>query len=115
MSDEIKILELQGGVWRTSPVTETPEIQLSEWQIWETETGERHFVGWNLTEGEGRASSAIQTFDKDTMRGITRSGRVYELVGPPGHDGDAAYTWNRWKTINKVISTKDVTAEISWS
>jgi hypothetical protein len=109
--EEIRLVEIQGGAWTTSPVTETPEIQLSDWQIWETERGERHFVGYNLTEHEGRASSAIQTFDRGTMRGITSSGRVYELVGPPGHDADAAYTWNRWMTFNKVITAKEVTHE----
>ncbi len=107
----MRIIEIQGGVWKTSPVAETPELQLSSWQIWQTETGERHFVGYNETEGAGRVSSAIQQFDRDTMRGITRSGRVYELLGPPGHDGDAAYVWGYWKRRNGVQTAEDVTLE----
>jgi len=111
MSD-ITVLHISGGIWKTSPVSETPELELSSWRVMQTETGERHFVGYNLTEGEGRVSSAIQTFDKDTMRGVTRTGRVYQLVGSPGFNSDAMYVWGRWKRINEVTEELDVSEEL---
>jgi hypothetical protein len=107
-----EVVAVAGGVWATRPVSEVPELQLSGWQIWQTERGERHFVGYNETEGEGRVSSSIQAFDGGNMRGVTRSGRVYELVGPPGHNGDAAYVWARWQRINRVVAAENVTAEV---
>jgi hypothetical protein len=112
MQDKIEILAISGGVWATTSITETPEIELGSWRVFETEKGERHFVGYNLTEHEGRVSSAIQAFDPDTMTGITSSGRVYQLIGNSGFDQDALYTWNRWKKINKVVTDIDVTENL---
>lgn len=112
MNDIITILQATGGIWETSPVTEVPEINLRSWRVIEIEDGTRHFIGYNETEGEGRVSSAIKTFDKKTMRGLTRSGRVYQLVGSAGFNGDAMYVWNRWKQINKVEVEKDVSEEL---
>ena len=54
-------------IWKTRTIAEVPEITLVEWRVYETELGERHFVGYNLTESEGRVSSAIQSFDRDTL------------------------------------------------
>ena len=63
-----------------------------------------HFMGYAKSDhaytGEGRVCSPVLEFDKQTMRGRTRSGRVYELVGPPGLNADALYVWNRWLNIN---------------
>lgn len=99
------------SIWRTTSIQEVPEIQLRNWQIMETERGERHFIGYNITEGAGRVSSAIQEFDIKNRRGITNSGRIYELLGDPGNNLDAEYVWNRWKVINTVIIEKNVTEE----
>jgi len=104
---------IEGGVWKTTSVDDTPVIELTRWQVMEvTPPGtDRHFVGYNQTEGEGRASSKIMVFDKATMTGKTRSGRKYKLVGESGMDGDALYTFNRWCSINGVESFKDVSEE----
>ena len=72
----------------------------------------RHFAGQNITDREGRTSSAIETFDAATSRGTTESGRVYELRGSTGFSGEGEYTWNRWKSINSVTEVVDVTVEI---
>jgi len=102
-------------VWITSTVEQTPEIELCDWQIYEVcdnpemNNLTRHFVGYNLTEGEGRASSAIQVFDPVRRVGITNSGRVYKLIGEPGRNSDADYVWARWMTINKVTGVNIVT------
>ncbi len=95
-------LLIKGGVWATTPVEEVPSISLRNWAVLELSNGDRHFAGYNITEGEGRTSSKIETFDKSTMRGVTSSGRVYELQGAPGLEGDGAYVWARWKRINSV-------------
>lgn len=100
-------------IWQTKPVTEQPSITLERWRIIETERNERHFVGFNPDDREGRVSSAIQSFDPVTRRGVTRTGRVYALAGTPGYDSDAAYVLGYWVQINRVTAVRDVTAEVA--
>ncbi len=102
-------------IWKTTPIEQTPELQLAAWRVFEVESPywegrTRHSVGYNLTEREGRVSSMIDEFDHVTLRGVTRSGRVYQLVGEPGSgSGDGLYTFNRWCEINDITEIVDVT------
>ncbi|MGN8134603.1 hypothetical protein ACTJLC_07735 [Paraburkholderia sp. 22099] len=41
----------------------------------------------------GRVTTFIVKFDPKTRRGVTRSGRIYELVGDSGVDAAANYLW----------------------
>ena len=114
---KLALIEIQVGVWKCKPVSERPEIILTDWHVFEVQLpsrtqSTRHFAGQNISDCEGRASSAIVTFDPETGRGMTESGRVYELRGSTGFTGDGEYTWNRWKSINSVTDVVDVTAEI---
>ena len=103
---------IETSVWSASSLTEVPEIELTNWQVMQLPHGDRHFVGWNATEREGRVSSMIVEFDAATRRGRTRSGRIYQLRGPTGHDGDGAYTWGRWMQRNGAVGCTDVSAEV---
>lgn len=105
------------SVWKATSVEETPCITLVSWRVFEVSSshyGERtrHFCGYNVTEYEGRVSSKIVSFDYETGRGITDSGRVYQLAGPSGHNGDGLYVWGIW--VNRLNATDiiDVTDEI---
>ena len=95
--------------WKGSAVTVKPDIFLTDWRIMETERDERHFVGARVDSGMGRVSSAIRTFDAARMVGITTTGKVYSLVGPPGQNGTADHVWSVWRHINMVSSYADVT------
>lgn len=102
-------------VWNTTPVTKRPCLTLRDWAVFEVGSVNRpertrHFVGYNVTEGEGRVSSRICEFDVTTRRGRTETGRIYELQGRPGMNFDAEYVWNRWKAINNATDVVDVTA-----
>ena len=103
---------IETSVWSASSLTEVPEIELTNWQVMQLPHGDRHFVGWNVTEREGRVSSKIIEFDAATRRGRTRSGRIYQLRGPTGHDGDGAYTWSRWMQRNGSVDCTDVSGEV---
>ncbi len=92
-------------------VSEQPEIKLRQWSVYETDTGERHFVGQNQNGGTGRVSSAIASYDASSRTGTTRSGRRYILQGSPGFDGDGMYTWEMWKIVNVIKQAKNVSAE----
>ncbi len=88
---------------------EEPEVTLVRWQVMEIEAGTRHFVGYNLRLREGRVSSPIQTFDPKRLTGMTRSGRIYKLIGEPDVDPDAECTWYGWMRVNGVKRFEDVT------
>lgn len=100
-------------IWTTRPVDVQPNITLVRWRIFQSERKELHFVGYCPKNYEGRVSSAVQNFDPVTQRGVTQSGRIYELAGPPGFDQDAMYVWALWLEVNKVPSCTDVTEEVA--
>ncbi len=99
-------------VWNTRPVAEQPSLTLRNWGVIQMPEGGRHFVGWCLESREGRVSSPILEFDPSTLKGVTSTGRVYQLQGPPGLDGDAEYVRNRWLSMYGNPTWTDVTGEI---
>lgn len=99
-------------IWTVAPVSEQPRLTLIRWRVFETELGERHFVGYCRENRNGRVSSAIETLDPSTRRATTRSGRVYQLVGPPGNDPEGWATWPLWAYRNEVESFRDVSDEV---
>lgn len=91
-------------------------VTIMAWSIREIVSGEseqptRHLVGHIPQNSSGRASSAIQSFDREKMLITTSSGRVYALLGHPGENADAEFVWTHWKKINNAQSEKDVTNE----
>jgi hypothetical protein len=99
------------NIWKSTDVEDVPEIELIDWIVAELPDGSRHFIGYNITEMEGRVSSKIITYDKDTKIGITRSGRRYKLSGKSYLNSDAIYVWDYWKQVNDVIDWKDVSID----
>lgn len=104
-------------VWKIAPIEQEPAVSLRDWAVYEVdgvygEGPSRHFVGALTSDDSGRVSSGIQQFDASNLRGVTRSGRVYQLVGRPGIGMDAEYVWNKWCSINNVTSARDVGAEL---
>ena len=103
--------------WPIASVLDCPEITLRQWQIFEVQFPQklnrtRHFVGYSVQDRAGQVSSAIQQFDPKTMRGVTESGRVYQLLGLPGWNADAEHTWRRWKSICSIAVEVDVTGSV---
>lgn len=117
--DEAKltVLVVSGGVWRTASVDEQPELTLTSWSVRQVADGNRHFVGWCVENREGRTSSKVVQFDPTSLRGVTDSGRIYQLSGKPGFHSDADYVWNRWLHINGLEHNSwiDVTASVAGS
>lgn len=99
-------------IYKPQPVAQQPHVTLIRWSVVETERKERHFVGRCVETDDGRVSSAIQSFDRKTMQGVTHSGRVYRLEGPHGFDRDAAYVWDWWSRANAVQSARDVSEDV---
>lgn len=100
------------SIWKTKSVSQQPEVTLVHWSVMETERHERHFVGYCKENQEGRVSSRIESFDVKAMRGITQSGRVYQLSGPPGYAPDAEHVWFMWARLNRVKTARNVSCEL---
>ena len=86
------------SIWDVAKVEQEPSITLTQWQIKKCVDG-NYFSGWNIA-GEGRASTRIVTYDEEAKRGVTKSGRVYQLEGEAGLNKEAEYVWNRYAYIN---------------
>jgi hypothetical protein len=109
---------LMGGIHEPNPVEIEPDAKLSQWRVYELEIPllkgvTRHFVGYNHVTGEGRVSSPIVSWDPATRQGITRSGRRYELLGPPGVNAESEYVFAAWLRSNQAskLARVDVSSE----
>ena len=95
--------------------SDSKQVSLRRWRVMEIEardgTRSRHVWGHDVTNGIGRASSAIVKFDPDNMVVSTRSGKDYRLVGLPGNSRLGLSAWHNWTTKNRVVSEVDVTKE----
>lgn len=92
-------------------VEHEPTSTIERWRYfrvrWSDGRRTRHLVGW--AEYEGRACSAIVAIDLLKWQATTKSGRIYQLKGPAGHDKDASWVWGRWLTITPVKDPSDQT------
>ncbi|MFM0031768.1 hypothetical protein PQR70_36725 [Paraburkholderia madseniana] len=96
-------------IWESPPVDLESEIDLILWRIMQTERGEQHQVGIRTDFPTGRVSTAIAEFDPESRRGVTRSGRVYQLYGELGCSAGAEYVWNQWCLANSIHNATDIT------
>ncbi|WP_333875758.1 AAA family ATPase [Methylobacter sp.] len=103
-------------IFSVAPIYEEPKETIVRWSIREalfkdSHDKSRHLIGYIARKCAGRVTSAIQSFDRETMRIKTTSGRIYQLEGQPGFDPDAEYVWAQWKALNEVRDEVDVTHE----
>lgn len=88
------------SVWKVAKIDREPQITLTDWAIKKTNDG-NYFVG-TREDGTGRVSTQIITFDEEAKKGVTKSGRVYELIGEPGYSSNGEYVWGCYKEINEL-------------
>jgi hypothetical protein len=82
------------------------------WSVYEISDGGnkyRHLVGYVPDRQTGRVTSAIQHFDKNSMRLKTESGRVYRLDGEPALKEEMRPVWTEWKNKYNIDNDIDVT------
>ncbi len=90
-------------------------VSLHQWRVVEITTRNcarsRHMWGHDVASNQGRASTAIMTFDPATMTATTRSGRNYVLAGLPGDSPLGKAAWEKWCGDHEVVAESDVTGE----
>lgn len=94
-------------VWRTSSVEDEPHIRIREWDIRKDVEGNCYFVGVRSDDGWLRTSTPIVEFDVERRRGRTESGRVYELIGPPGLSERGEHLWAKSKAIKGITEADE--------
>ena len=99
--------------WREAgPVSEEPCIALVRWRVMHAGHLGTRFVGFRAESGTGRVSSAIVELDTAGYRGVTLSGRVYELAGPAGASDEVAPVWLTWVMHEHLVAWADVTEQL---
>lgn len=96
-------------------VTRAPNEWLRSWAVFELlvpKLGERtQHVAGDVSDGSGRVSSPLVAIDEATRSVVTRSGRVYRLVGAPGFGLEGEYVWQQWLSVADARDVEDVTAD----
>ncbi len=99
---------IAASLWTVDAVAAEPEIALVQWSIRRDTAGASYFVGARADDYTGRVSTRVVEFDPKMRRGRTASGRVYELLGPPGYSADAEYVWEAYKRVNQIVEAEPV-------
>ena len=102
-------------IWTAPTVDEQPQMRLYPWRIFEfVLNGQvmRRIVGYDAGRNEARTTSPIQKFNPATMRADTRSGRIYELLGPPGGGHDSIYVWEQMAGASGITAWEDVSEKV---
>ena len=105
------------SLWLPPTSAKQPDVTLIGWAIFMVmvpKIGKRtvHFAGCSECGGEGRVSSPIEKLDPKNKSGVSSTGRVYRLKGPPGLGSDAQYVWDRWLSISSASVLADVSREV---
>lgn len=107
------------SIYRPKPATDIPIVYLSEWRAYRIKSKHpqlkdtTHLVGRNIDDEDGRVSSPVKSWKPSKMQAITRSGRIYQLVGKPGGCLDGQYVWGTWCKLNSVTDIKDETEKFT--
>lgn len=95
-----------------------PEAKLESWTVQEIQSPNGttyHFIGF--IDGRGRISTGITEWHNDSKIGRTTSGRIYELIGPPGDvlSVELSALCRACAVKYGAISSRDVTKDfIGW-
>lgn len=104
------------SIWKPVSVQQEPETRLTQWRVMEVNAEFNqfkptiHLVGYE--KYGGRVCSAVVQYDPKSKRAVTKSGRVYELMGSSGYNSDAMYTFSQWiSNLGLSAEYKDVTPQ----
>lgn len=100
-----------GYLHRIGSIAAEPTSELTEWSLFQVRhangTSARHLVG--CSNAIGRFTTAVVAIDLKQMQATTKSGRVYQLMGPTGADPDGMWIYRQWLRVGKRLQEKDLT------
>lgn len=105
-------------IWAIASTAEEPSTLLESWRALEVRLPTAavpvnvHLVGRLIDRFEGRVSSAVRSVDGKTRQVVTKSSRVYGLIGPPGNSSDGDYVLEQWLEVNQGSVLRDVSDEL---
>lgn len=67
-------------------VQEQPRLEISDWAILESGCGDQYLMGLHTYQSRLRLTTPIASFQAAGRLIQTKSGRIYELLGPPTQD-----------------------------
>lgn len=112
------LIDVLLGLRKVASPEEMPMTVLTRWRIFRTfhfGSESDHFVGVSAESGLVRISTDIVRFDAKSMAGITQSGRLYCLEGPPAEDEDTAHAeaaFARLAMSYGILNIRDVTYKV---
>lgn len=98
--------------WTTAPIEATPDTRLLSWLVLELPDGSRHIVGTSLATPGRSVSDAVEAFDLERLRAITREGRVIELAGFCVEFNDADDVWGSFMREHDIDNFIDVSDNV---
>ena len=114
MNEELLIKMTDGSIHMIEPVDIQPGTVMTDWRLFQVRlpngSRTRHLVG--RADDEGRVCSSIVHLDLQELRMSTQSGRIYDLAGPPGSDGDSDYVFGIWLRAVGAIHCRDLTRSL---
>lgn len=106
-------------VWEMPAVDSQPVVRLMQWTVVKVSstdgTVSAEFIhGRDIDQGIGRCSTPILAWDADERVAVTRSGRRYQLIGPPGLNRDSEYVFNsKFAQVLEQCISEDVSANFA--
>jgi len=89
-------------------INDEPIVSLTHWMVCLAD-GEPVFVGRRTDRVTVRITTRIVVFEPNMSTGVTMSGRVYKLVGPPGLEQRDIDEFNGFCVITGIQHWQDIT------
>jgi hypothetical protein len=104
--------EIAESVWTCAPIPYVSDVAIRDWRVYDVlkpgavspANATRHTFGYDTARCSTHVSSALLTFDPTVGYLVCSSGRIYELVGPPGPEAPAP-AWLSWMRINALVDS----------
>lgn len=107
-------------VWQMQTIDTEPHVVLTDWAVMQValqghggDVVSRHFVGVRAGKPpRAQVSSPVVVFDPQRARGVTESGKIYQLNGFSPVPSSVLATWSRWKDIHQIAHDTNVSSEV---
>lgn len=108
----LRLIGAIGGLTSQPSPDFLPVATLIQWRLLRPSSGAVHLIGYCLEHNEGRVSSSVLSVDATSRQCVTKSGRVYRVLGPSGHDRHGDWVWKQVMNCTGLTVESDLTADL---